>query len=299
MASPALVSTKTPTAGFFQVPSSFAENQASMIPAERALALILFRRATDSRGITHFEGTATLSDRTWEAWTGMKPRMKELAIKGLRERGLGVEGRGDTAKFRFDVNRWNESLKTLERSNYDPKRTERDQAAAAKKVHPDCATGCAKLRELQAKEGGSNQPSALLVMPIAQPVAQSKKPVQSDPEVKWVKTLAAMRSQFASAGVELLLKLLAILWAITGLEKVSDYVLAEAIHRAYIESRGSWNSPVPLLSAVPNVLKGWKAHGQPMDDTGEDGEWNDSLLRQTPVLKPDEKPKKKRAVDLI
>jgi len=332
VASPALT-VKKPTEGFFQVPSSFAENQAAMIPAERALAIILFRRATDSRGITNFAGTATISDRTWEAWTGMKPRMKELATRGLKDRfGLAVDGRGDTAKFRFDLPVFNSALQCRERSNYDPKRKERDARAvtakAGAKVHADChENGCSMLRD-----GGCNTPpkqsSPLLVMPNAQPVAQiaSESPSQpslkndskqkspsvsapvaqpvaqtpkEDPETKWVKTLAAMRSQFASAGVALLMKLLALLMSFADLRNVSDYVLAEAVAQSYADSRGRWNSPILLIKTVPDVLRGWKAKGQPLDDTGEDDfeSWLSRRTKDDPPEPP--RPKKKRAVDYL
>ena len=304
MASPALIT--RPTAGFVQVPSSFVENQHCFIPAERALALTLFRRVTDEKGHTNLKGTATISDRTWEKWTGLQPRMKELAIKGLREKGLMVEGRGDTAKFSWNWDNWNEALSSPRPSNYDPKRKERDAAAAAKKVHPDCATGCAKLREMAAKNGGSNQPSALLVMPVAQPVAQViSKPSGPKPgslaekEVTWALTLAAMRTQFASAGVDLLVRLLAVLVSFVKLG-LSDYVLAEAVKEAYADSRGRWNSPILLVKTVPEVLKGWKAKGQPMDDPG-DPEGYSYLSERKKEAPPDppEKPKRPRARDLV
>jgi hypothetical protein len=299
MASPAMI--VKPTAGFIQVPSSFVENQAAFIPAERALALILFRRMTDDNGKTNLNGTATLSDRTWQKWTGLQPRMKELATKGLIEKGLQLDGRGDTAKFSWDWVKFKQALITPQQSNYDPKRKERDLAAAAKKVHPDCATGCAKLRELQAKNGGSNQPTPLLVMPVAQPVAQGPKPGSlAEKEITWGLTLAAMRSQFASTGVDLLMRLLAVLWAIATLKNVSDYVLSEAVKEAYADSRGRWNSPILLLKTVPDVLKGWKAKGQPMDDPGDPDSYTYLSERcKHPLDDPPEKPKKKRAVDYI
>ena len=293
MAQPALA--PTASAGYTKVPNSFIENQHLLkLPASRAMALIIFRR--ESNPMEH----RTLSDRHWEKWTGLKPRQKEYAMEELSQFGLSIQGRGDTAKFTWNWDKWNDSWRNPnhEHKSPIPQKPKAKTVQPGAKVHEDCfKDGCSKLRECKAN---TNSESPLLVMPNSQCTAQKQKAADSlDPEVKWIKTLAAMRSQFASAGVELLLKLLAVLMAITGLDKVSDYVLAEAIQRAYIESRGCWNSPVPLLAAVPNVLKGWKAQGQPMDDTGEDGEWDDALLKQTPILKPDEKPKKKRAVDLI
>lgn len=301
MATPALA--VRPTAGFVQVPSSFVENQAAFIPAERALALTLFRRVTDDKGHTNLRGTATISDRTWEKWTGLQPRMKELAIKGLREKGLMVDGRGDTAKFSWDWERWNNALAEPKRSDYDPKRKEREQRAAANKVHPDCATGCAKLRELeQANKTGLESKTPLLVTSIAQPVAQqiqvsAPKPAAqrscnslSDTEAKWTLTLAAMRSQFASVGVDLLVRLLAVVVSFVKMN-LSDYVLAEAVKEAYADSRGRWESPILLLKTVPNVLKTWKDRGQPMDDPGDpEGYTYLSERGKHPPDYPDSKP---------
>ena len=151
---------------------------------------------------------------------------------------------------------------------------------------------------MAAKDGGSNQRSALLVMPVAQPVAQvAPKPAGPKPgslaekEVTWALTLAAMRTQFASAGVDLLVRLLAVLVSFVKVG-LSDYVLAEAVKEAYADSRGRWKSPILLLKTVPEVLKGWKAKGQPMDDTGE---------AQTAALSPPKPTKKdiKQARDII
>jgi len=248
---------------YFRVPNEFAENQAAFIPAERALALIIFRDARNVKGFTDLNGTAQISDQQWTDWTGLKPRMKELAVRGLRDKGLEVNGEGQRAKYSWNWNRWNQAFITRpERSNYDPKRKERD-AKNAGKVHPDCATGCAKLRELQ---GSTNQETPFLVTTIAQPVTQTPLQVL---DVKWAKTLAAMRTDFASAGVGLLIRLLAVLVSFVKLN-LSDYVLAEAVKTAYAESHGRWNSPVLLLKTVPDVLAGWKAKGQPMDDPGDD-----------------------------
>lgn len=297
MASPAFVADVRETR-YFKVPNEFAENQHAFIPAERALALILFREASvlkNGKRITDLNGTATISDQYWHDCTGLEPRMLENAVRGLKQKGLEVAGRGTKAVYRWNWTRWDEAMRAKPNpAAYDPNRKERDAKRAAQNVHPDCATGCAKLRECQAKESCTNPATPFLVPNIAQPVAQTPQQVT---EQRWVKTLAAMRDGFASAGYELLLKLLAVIWSIAGLENVSDYILAEAVKTAYVESRGRWHSPILLVTHVPNVLKGWRAKGQPMDDTGED-----DIPRE--VIKPKaagahEKPKPKRARDLI
>jgi hypothetical protein len=265
MASPALIT--RPTAGFVQVPSSFVENQHCFIPAERALALTLFRRVTDEKGHTNLKGTATISDRTWEKWTGLQPRMKELAIKGLREKGLMVEGRGDTAKFSWNWDNWNEALSSPRPSNYDPKRKERDAAAAAKKVHPDCATGCAKLREAAAQNGGSNQKTPLLVMPVAQPVTRT---MAAATEGNWPKTMLAMRDISCDVGLALL-KL--ILTAISIFGAVADGVLAAAVRNAgkYQSDRLGKYGVGLLVKVIPNILQTWKAKGMRLDVEPDEG----------------------------
>ncbi len=289
MPSPAFASDLRETR-YFKVPNEFAENQSAFIPAERALALLIFREATvekNGKKITDLNGTARISDQYWHDCTGLEPRMLENAVRGLKQKGLEVAGRGSKAVYRWNWPRWTEAMRSVPNPTaYDPKRKERDAKRAAQNVHPDCATGCAKLRECQQS---TNQSTPFLVTNIAQPVAQTPQEVT---EQRWLKTLAAMRDGFASAGVELLLKLLTVIWVIAG--NVSDYVLSEAVKTAYVESRGRWNSPILLITHVPNVLKGWKAKGQPLDDTGEDDAPR-SLMKPMTV----EKPKPKRARDLI
>ena len=209
MAAPSEAPVVQRTEKYFRVPNEFAQHQHAFIPAERALALIIWRTAENAKGFTDLNGTAQISDAQWTEWTGLKPRMKELAARGLREKGLEVNGEGQKAKYSWNWNRWNNAFRDMpEPSAYDPKRKERDAAASAKRVHPDCATGCAKLREAQVKNGGSNQISPVLVMPVAQPVARvdpappmkavhfPKPGSLAEKEATWSLTLAAMRSLF-------------------------------------------------------------------------------------------------------
>jgi hypothetical protein len=295
MASPAFVvdAQETRDTRYFRVPNEFAENQHAFIPAERALALIIFREASvvkNGKRQTDINGTAKISDQYWHDCTGLEPRMLENAVRGLKAKGLEVTGRGTKAVYRWNWTRWTEAMRSRPNpAAYDPNRKERDAKRAAQNIHPDCATGCAKLRECKPAESGTNTATPFLVTNIAQPVAQT--PEQAA-EKRWAKTLAAMRADFASVGLDLLMKLLAVVWAIAGCEDVSDYILAESVKAAYVESRGRWHSAILLLTHVPNVLKGWKAKGQPMDDTGDDD-------APRPAMHRPEKPKPKRARDLI
>jgi hypothetical protein len=309
MAAPSETPNVQRTEKYFRVPNEFAEHQAMFKPSERALALILFRDARDSRGFTNLNGTARISNERWVEATGLQERSLELAVKGLEAYGLEVNRpkKTTTPSYSWNWNKWDGAFRNPEPTNADPKRKERDAKAAATKVHPDCATGCAKLREMAAKTGGSNQGSPLLVMPVAQPVARPPIPEAPKPkpgslaekEVTWALTLAAMRTQFASAGADLLVRLLAVLVSFVKLD-LSDYVLAEAVKEAYADSRGRWNSPILLLKTVPEVLKGWKAKGQPMDDPGDPAVYTYlSERKKGPPPDPPGPPRKKRAIDYI
>jgi hypothetical protein len=300
VASPALIPRKKVTEGYFKVPNSFLENLHLLkLPASVSLALMIFRAESEPNGIR------TISDRRWESWTGKKDRQKEYAVKELQAFGLVIEGRGDTTKFSWDWGKWNEAVKTqtrVEDQKAEYRKTRAVTATPGAKVHEECRDqGCKMLRDCPgATECDSKPLTALFVVPNAHPSAQTpaetvetpptvkkqskqttpsvatpnahpsaQTPKNSDPETEWALTLAAMRSGFASAGVDLLTGLLTILRAAKGLREVSDYVLAEAVKEAYADSRGRWNSAVMLKKTVPDVLKGWKAKGQPMDDTGE------------------------------
>lgn len=300
MASPALTPRKKVTEGYFKCPNSFLENLHLLkLPSSVCLALMIFRAESEPNGIR------TISDRRWESWTGKKDRQKEYAVKELQAFGLVIEGRGDTTKFSWDWGKWNEAVKTqthVEDQKAEYRKARAVTATPGAKVHEECRDqGCKMLRDYPgATECDSKPVTALFVVPNAHPGAQvapetatkapaakkqskqttpsvatlnahpsAQTPKNSDSETEWVLTLAAMRSGFASAGVELLGRLLNTLMMSAAMKGLSDYVLAEAVKEAYADSRGRWNSPVLLLKAVPDVLKGWKAKGQPMDDTGE------------------------------
>lgn len=270
MASPA-TSTFSPnrkvTNGWTAVPNSFIENQAAMIPAERALALAIFRRTSKvlPNGRLSFDN-APISDRTWESWTGLAPRQREYAIKGLRERGLLLDGRGDSAKFSWDLSCWNESLKRIQvLESPNPKPKERAVQPGAK-IHEECHTnGCAMLRQCQGAQDGPKSISPMLVMPVAQCTAQiEKQPApkhsQNDTEKNWPKTLTVMRNQSLTLGVSLLIRLLAIIQAMFG--KVADDVLSHAVAVAF-KDRGDaiLSKHALLLRIVPEVLAGMKQRG--------------------------------------
>lgn len=280
---------------YFRVPNEFAENQAAFIPAERALALLLFRDARDSRGFTDLNGTAKISDERWFQVTGLKPRMMELAVRGLEAKGLEVsrKSKNAPAAYSWNWNKWNSAFRNIEPSNYDPKRKERDAVAAAKRVHPDCATGCAKLREFQEQSGTGESKTPFLVTSIAQPVAQTPQQHNETTEQKWAKTMAAMRAISLDVGLALLMRILAV---IASFGQVADGVLAAAIRNAgkYQSSGLQKIGPVLLVKIVPNVLAAWKAKGMRLDVEPEEAPDEQQHVEPHP-----EPPKKKRAIDYI
>jgi hypothetical protein len=107
--------------------------------------------------------------------------------------------------------------------------------------------------------------------------------------VKWAKTLAAMRAGFASAGVELLMWLLTLLWSLADFKGVSDYVLAAAVARSYRENHRRMESPALLLKLVPAVLSTWRAEGKRMDTAGPAGpEESPGIVQAAPYPKEPE-----------
>jgi hypothetical protein len=157
---------RKPTDGYFTVPNSFAENQNLLTPAEQKLALIVLRR----QGGMDRESAVLVPDSYWEAWTGLKPRIKDSAEKGLRKKGLMIDGRGRKAMYRFDRPSWESYVRHAPRSK---PRTEGRAVEPMRgaQVHENCrANGCAVLRGEVGEDGLTLNPAT----ENAQPVAQSQ-----------------------------------------------------------------------------------------------------------------------------
>ncbi len=244
MATASAVSSTRPISGkFFLVPHSFAEHQAALIPAERALALIVLRRAVNDDNKTDMNGTADVPDSIWESWTGYAPRQKEYAIKGLKEKGLDVTGRGDKAQYSWDWTRWNQAYRNpIQSPNADPKRKEREAKAGAK-VHEECHDhGCAMLRagncpgdaaqSTAEVAAGSKRTSGLFLTQVAQCTAQT---VGEATEKVWAATMAALCSFFPMIGLLFLQRLLKIV--LGHFPDVTDAELAQAVRIAFVPKR--------------------------------------------------------------
>jgi hypothetical protein len=173
LASPSFAPSSKLTAGYIKVPTHFIENLGAFKPAEVAFSLVYFRRAGE------LGADATIPDTVWQKWTGYSPRQKEYALHAMQAKGMSFEGRGDKTRYSITREQWMEALLKHEPSVYDPKRKERDaRAVAAKagaKVHEECRDqGCSMLRgNCPNDEAAKKQSSPLLVMPNAQPVAQT------------------------------------------------------------------------------------------------------------------------------
>ena len=156
---------RKPTEGYFTVPNSFAENQNLLTPAEQRFALIVLRR----QGGMDKSTAVLVPDSYWEAWTGLKPRIKDSAEKGLRKKGLVIEGRGRKAMYRFDRPSWESYVRHAPRSK--PRTEGRSlEPKEGAQVHPNChANGCAVLRS----ETGEDGITPIDASQFAQPVAHS------------------------------------------------------------------------------------------------------------------------------
>jgi len=249
MASPA--PSRIPTNGWSKIPNSFIENQHIFTPAEFSFALIVFRKGGESSSVM-------VTDRNWESWTGRNSRMKEYAIKGLRAKGFEVEGRGNTAKYKFRRAQWEEFVSHSERSKaHTPGRPVGVTPKAGAKIHPACReNGCAMMaREADGKQltlvsaiqiaqpvaqqdynppasgpqssQGENGSSRAIATRIAQPVAQ----IHDTAEQVWKSTLATLREFFPMVGVVFLARLIAQVCAI--FSAVTDQELAAAVAYAW------------------------------------------------------------------
>ena len=127
------------TSGNFEMPRSVVENLSLLPHAELCMVLIVHRIQTGGR-------PTVISDEHWQKWTGLKPRVKRLAIEGLKAKGLSVLGVGDKARYYFDSNTWEAWARTQR-----PEEKSRTPGYAPKpgqKIHPDCVkNGCQRLCE--------------------------------------------------------------------------------------------------------------------------------------------------------
>ena len=230
------ISSRTATAGYAQIPNSVIENQALMTPAERCLVLIVCRR-----------GENTVSDKHWEEWTGLKPPIKDNAIRGLKEKGLVVRGRGDRAKYYFERDKWDSWVRTRPRHER-ARTTGRSKSVTAKtgmQIHQECqARGCARLCEPQVIPF----PATQFERPVVQEIPKS--PPHPPPKT-FPLTLAAIQTYFPHADEAFVRKLCTAVGEKT--KHFTDAQLAQVVHAAKKrnqESEGLFLLTVPARYAA-------------------------------------------------
>lgn len=270
MASSPISIQRNPTKGYAPIPCSLIENQALLTHGELSLALVVLRRG--GNGIP-------VSDRNWQSWTGLSPRLKEMAVKGLREKGLKVDGKGEAARFSWETQNWHHYLKVTPAVKPRTAGRQVDPKPGAK-VHPECRErGCAMLRP-DCVSGGL---SLVAATPVAQPVSQTtagtvnehRQPQQAStvidkpnvslilaapvaqrvsqtPAELWAKTLAVLQGIFPLIGVTFLFQLLATVKVLCS--DVTDPELAEAVEIAWQQSAGRAQSAGLFLKTVPEAL---------------------------------------------
>lgn len=145
--------------GYCETPNSLVQNLGLLTHAELCLAMVNCRLGAEKK----------ITDEVWSQWTGLHPRMKQHASRGLTKRGcLRVEGRGDKALFTFDRDAWNKYALHAERSK---PRTEGRRAVDPKpgaRVDPECREkGCGLLRMRCGESGLTPDPATSDAKPVS------------------------------------------------------------------------------------------------------------------------------------
>jgi hypothetical protein len=200
--------------------------------------------------VLQWAGGRTITDEVWEQTTGLDPRMKQMAIKGLREKGLHVTGEGKRAKYKFEVHAWESWYKS--RPARERARTAgRAKSVAAKagmQVHPECRERCQRLCEPK------NPVIPFPATQDAKPVSQSPPPEKPSPPPKegYPLTLKAVQRFFPHVGTEFVEKLRVACY-VKNIKQVTDEMLAKAVaaaHKPNQKFEGLFLSTVPARLAV-------------------------------------------------
>lgn len=165
----------TSPAGWSPLFNSLIDNAFGLTHAELLFVLLRIRGGTIRD---------TVSDELWTRCTGKDPKMKNHAIRGLREKGLRVDGKGNKARYSFDEDSWLGWL-----SDYIPtgraKTAGRSKSVTAKpgmQVHPDCeGKGCQRLCDPKAEVISISVPPARKPEPSPPPKPPPPKPAEKPP----------------------------------------------------------------------------------------------------------------------
>ena len=236
---------------FTAVPNSVVQHQKMLTPAELRLVLLVLQWRE-----------ATITDETWQEKTGLDKRMKAMAIKGLREKGLHVSGAGKRAKYFFDVNGWDSWVRTRPRHER-AHTTGRSKSVSAKpgmQIHQECRDGgCSRMRQNEVIPF----PATNLEKPVSQeerraedqtPAKQERvpgvvlRPPESPPK-KFPQSLGAVQTFFPHVEPEFIDKLRA--RCDRKVKQYTDTQLAQAINKAMKRTQTSEGL---FLETVPGHL---------------------------------------------
>jgi hypothetical protein len=156
----------------FRMPVSMARHNSMLTPAELRLSVMVF--AEPNRPIT---------DEVWAESSGLDPRMKMLAVKGLRPKGLSVQGKGKKATYRFDTGQWETYWRSRPRRERARTigRAPTVQAKPGMQVHPECRERCQRLCEPPKADVISISSATENAKPVSQspPVSPPASPPQN------------------------------------------------------------------------------------------------------------------------
>lgn len=145
--------------GYCETPNALVVNLGLLTHAELCLALVSCRRGADK----------PIPDELWSEWTGLHPRMKYNAVKGLTKRGcLTVNGKANSARFTFDRDAWTHYVGHAERSKPRTAGRRAVDPKPAQQVDPECRDrGCGLLRMRCGETGLTPEPATLDMKPVS------------------------------------------------------------------------------------------------------------------------------------
>jgi hypothetical protein len=145
--------------GYFEAPRALVVNLGLLTHAELCLALVSCRRGPDK----------PIPDELWSEWTGLHPRMKYNAAKGLTKRGcLNVNGKADLARFTFDRDAWTNYVTHAERSKPRTAGRRAVDPKPSQQVDPECRErGCGLLRMRCGETGLTSYPTTPDMKPVS------------------------------------------------------------------------------------------------------------------------------------
>jgi hypothetical protein len=137
------------------------EAQWAFTAAEFRLAAILVKKGAHREDVS-------ITAKNWEEWTGLDPKSRDVAIRGLKQKGFHVSGRGNKAKFRFDSDELRRYWRSADRAVRPKTEQKRTPAKPGQMIHPACReNGCEMARQAEAVESNlisidAARPSAAL-----------------------------------------------------------------------------------------------------------------------------------------